>query len=162
MSTEMEFLDISLIKYSSLLLNEIQSPFYRRILLRKPYSTLVLNVVWSLWSVDYTKRIENEYRDGILGHQFDKILESFVLCNSQCFLQAYFTENHVYSALVLKTIQKNAIQENIAIQYKRAVPLNLPFAVASGYRPLWRLSRVPWEGRMSISAAFHLADMTGG
>jgi hypothetical protein len=61
--------------------------------------------------MDYTKRIEYTCRDGILGHQLDKILESFALCNSQCRLQAYFTENHVYSALVLKTIQKNAIQE---------------------------------------------------
>ncbi len=48
-------------------------------------------------SVDYTKRIENEYRDGILGHQFDQIHKFFAICNSQSLLLADFTENHTLS-----------------------------------------------------------------
>jgi hypothetical protein len=46
------------------------------------------------------------YRDGILGHQFDRRLESFVPCYSNSLLLAVFTEN--YNLLGFsKSIQKN-------------------------------------------------------
>ncbi len=39
-------------------------------------------------------RIVNIYWDGILGHQFEKRLESFAPCYSQSLLLADFTDNH--------------------------------------------------------------------
>ncbi len=38
--------------------------------------------------------VRQDSRDGILGHQFDKRLESFAPCYSQSLLLADFTENH--------------------------------------------------------------------
>jgi hypothetical protein len=40
----MEFLDLNLTKESRLLLHALQSPFYWRILKKKPFSTLVLKI----------------------------------------------------------------------------------------------------------------------
>ena len=39
-------------------------------------------------------RENNTYRDGILGHKFEKRLGSFAPCYSQSFLLADFKENH--------------------------------------------------------------------
>jgi hypothetical protein len=44
-STVMEFLDINLTKYSSLMLHAIHSPFTGGFCKRKPYSTLVLIIL---------------------------------------------------------------------------------------------------------------------
>ncbi len=50
-------------------------------------------------------------RDGILGHQFYKRLESFAPCSSKSLLLADFKENHTL-LLFLQSLQKTAKLEN--------------------------------------------------
>jgi hypothetical protein len=55
-------------------------------------------------------------RDGILGHQFHKRLESFAPCFSQLLLLADFKENQPYSSLILKILTKKSVkQENSSL-----------------------------------------------
>jgi hypothetical protein len=53
-------------------------------------------------------------RDRILGHQFNKRLESFAPCYSQSFILADFKENQLYSGLINPS-KKSAKQENSSI-----------------------------------------------
>jgi hypothetical protein len=50
-------------------------------------------------------------QDGILGHQFNKRLESFTPCYSQSLLLADFKENNRYSSLILKILFYKKIRE---------------------------------------------------
>jgi hypothetical protein len=55
-------------------------------------------------------------RDGILGHQFNKRLESFDPCYSQSLLLADFNFKKTFSSLVLKMLPKKpAKQENSSL-----------------------------------------------
>jgi hypothetical protein len=61
----------------------------------------------------------NAYRDGILGHQFDKIHESFALYNSHPLLMAAFTENHTLGGLETYT-KKSAKTRKLESIHKKA------------------------------------------
>jgi hypothetical protein len=64
------------------------------------------------------KRLQNkrEARDGIIGHQFNKRLESFASCYSQSLLLADFKETKLFSGFnnPYKNIRKKTKPESIS------------------------------------------------
>ncbi len=80
---EIEFVDISLTKGSSLLLHAIHSPFYWRIL--HQFNQRLESLAPCYWHSPFYWRIL---------HQFNQWLESLAPCYSQSFLLADFKENY--------------------------------------------------------------------